>query len=163
MADTFATSVHNHRPQPPHPHNSSTFLQRLHHHAPNSIQLIGLLTLLITGSVLLLLTGLTVAGTVLGLIFFAPLIIISSPIWVPVGTVLFMVAAGFLSICGFGVVFVAVLSWMYRYFRGMNPPGSDRIDYARNRIYDTASHVKDYAREYGGYLQSKVKDAAPGA
>ncbi|KAJ6976355.1 hypothetical protein NC653_028468 [Populus alba x Populus x berolinensis] len=41
--------------------------------------------------------------------------------------------------------------------------GSDQVDYARNRIYDTASHVKDYAREYGGYLQSKVKDAAPGA
>lgn len=65
--------------------------------------------------------------------------------------------------CGFGVVAVAALSWVYRYFRGLNPPGSDRVNYARNRIYDTASHVKDYAREYGGYLQSKVKDAAPGA
>ena len=58
---------------------------------------------------------------------------------------------------------VAGLSWMYRYLRGQNPPGSGRIDYARSRIYDTASHVKDYAREYGGYLQNKVKDAAPGA
>ncbi|KHN05978.1 hypothetical protein glysoja_046115 [Glycine soja] len=52
---------------------------------------------------------------------------------------------------------------MYRYFRGLHPPGSDRVDYARSRIYDTASHVKDYARDYRGYLQSKVKDAAPGA
>ncbi|XP_028763646.1 oleosin 1 [Neltuma alba] len=162
MADGFASSVHHQRATAP-PYNSSTFLQRLHEHVPNSIQLIGVLTLLITGSVLLLLTSLTVAGAVLGLIFFAPLIIVSSPIWVPVAAVLFIVLAGFLSMCGFGVVVVAVLSWMYRYFRGLNPPGSDRIDYARNRIYDTASHVKDYAREYGGYLQSKVKDAAPGA
>ncbi|XP_054804661.1 oleosin G [Prosopis cineraria] len=162
MADTSASSVHNQRATVPS-HNSSTFLQRLHEHAPNSIQLIGLLTLLITGTVLLLLTGLTVAGAVLGLMFFAPLIIVSSPIWVPVGTVLFIVAAGFLSMCGFGVVVVAVLSWMYRYFRGLNPPGSGRIDYARTRIFDTASHVKDCAREYGGYLQGKVKDAAPGA
>lgn len=162
MADSLASSVHNQRATAP-PFNSSTFLQTLHEHAPNSIQLIGLLTLLITGSILLLLSGLTVAGAVLGLIFFAPLIVVSCPIWVPVGTVLFIVVAGFLSMCGFGVVVIAVFSWMYRYFQGLQPPGSYQIDYARNRIYDTASHVKDYAREYGGYLQSKVKDAAPGA
>lgn len=150
----------------PNPHRGTgpnAFLQRIHDHAPNSTQLLGLLTLLIIGSVLLLLAGITVTGTVVGLIVFAPLIIVSSPIWVPAGTVLFVIVAGFLSVCGFGVVAVALMSWMYRYFRGLNPPGSDRIDYARNRIYDTASHVKDYAREYGGYLQSKVKDAAPGA
>lgn len=58
---------------------------------------------------------------------------------------------------------VAAVSWIYRYFRGFHPPGSDRFDYARTRIADTAGHVKDYAREYGGYLHSKVKDAAPSA
>ncbi|OIW19709.1 hypothetical protein TanjilG_18519 [Lupinus angustifolius] len=142
---------------------TTTFLRKLHDHAPNSTHLAGLLTLMVTGAIFLLLTGLTVAGTVLALIFFSPLIIVSSPIWVPLGTIFFLVVATFLSMVGFGVVAVALLSWIYRYFRGLHPPGSDRVDYARNRIYDTASHVKDYAREYGGYLQSKVKDAAPGA
>ena len=108
-------------------------------------------------------TAPTIAGAILGLIFFLPLIILSSPVWVPAGTLVFIVTAGFLSVCGFGVALVAALSWMYRYFRGLHPPGSDRVDYARTRIYDTASHVKDYARDYRGYLQSKVKDAAPGA
>ena len=37
------------------------------------------------------------------------------------------------------------------------------MDYARSRIYNTASHVKEYAREYGGYFHDKAKDAAPGA
>ncbi|XVF12351.1 hypothetical protein REPUB_Repub08aG0109600 [Reevesia pubescens] len=83
--------------------------------------------------------------------------------WFPVGTVLFVTLVGFLSACGFGVVVVVGLSWMYRYFRGIHPPRSNRVDYARSRIYETASHIKDYAMEYGGYLQSKVKDAAPGA
>ncbi|RZB68685.1 Arogenate dehydrogenase 1, chloroplastic [Glycine soja] len=106
-------------------------------------------------------TAPTIAGAILGLIFFLPLIILSSPVWVPAGTLVFIVTAGFLSVCGFGVALVAALSWMYRYFRGLHPPGSDRVDYARTRIYDTASHVKDYARDYRGYLQSKVKDAAP--
>ncbi|CAJ2634906.1 unnamed protein product [Trifolium pratense] len=166
MADLNHSSAQTHRPTTTTNDSSSTvFLRKLQDnlHTPNSTQLAGILTLLVTGSIFLLLTGLSVAGTVISLIFFSPLIIVSSPIWVPAGTFFFLLAAGFLSMCGFGVVAVAASSWLYRYFRGLHPPGSDRVDYARSRIYDTASHVKDYAREYGGYLQSKVKDAAPGA
>ncbi|KAK4478579.1 hypothetical protein RD792_014065 [Penstemon davidsonii] len=142
---------------------TGTFLQKLREHAPNSAQLIGFATLIISGGILLTLTGLTLTATVLGIIFFSPLIIISSPIWIPIGVLISVTVAGTLSFLGFGVGTVAVLSWIYRYFRGFHPPGSDRFDYARSRIADTASHVKDYAREYGGYLQNKVKDAAPGA
>ncbi|XVF09669.1 hypothetical protein REPUB_Repub07fG0114800 [Reevesia pubescens] len=150
-------------PRPNPTATASTFLRKIQAYAPNSTQLLGLLTLFVSASILLILTGLTVTASSLGFVFFMPFILISSPIWFPVGIVLFVTIAGFLSACGFGVVVVAGLSWMYRYFRGMHPPGSDRVDYARSRIYDTASHVKDYAIEYGGYLQNKVKDAAPGA
>ncbi|KAL0426341.1 UNVERIFIED_CONTAM: Oleosin [Sesamum latifolium] len=142
---------------------TGSFLQKLREHAPNSTQLVGLATLVISGGILLLLTGLTLTATVLGLIFFAPLILISSPIWVPVGTLIFITIAGSLSFLGFGVAVVASVSWLYRYFRGFHPPGADRVDYARTRIADTAGQVKDYAREYGGYLHSRVKDAAPSA
>lgn len=124
---------------------SSSLLRKLRFHVSNSGQLFGVLTLLITWSILLLLTGLTVIGIFLGLILFAPLIIITSPIWVPLFTVLFLVTAMFLSMCGFGLVVLAVMTWMYRYFKGHHPPGSDR--------------VKDRA----GYLHSKMIDAAPGA
>ncbi|XP_059455341.1 oleosin-like [Corylus avellana] len=154
MADRHPSSAPTQRP---------TFLRKIQDNAPNSTQLVGFLTLLISCSVLLILTGLTVTATALAVVFFAPLILLSSPIWLPLATFLFLSTAAFLSMCGFGVAVVAALSWMYRYFHGMNPPGSDRFDYARSRIYDTASHVKDYASQYGGYLQSKVKDAAPGA
>ncbi|KAK8569467.1 hypothetical protein V6N13_046519 [Hibiscus sabdariffa] len=40
---------------------------------------------------------------------------------------------------------------------------TERADYARSRVYDAGSYVKDYAIEYGGYLQIKIKDAAPDA
>ncbi|CAL0325742.1 unnamed protein product [Lupinus luteus] len=152
MAERNPTSAQTQR-APPRP-TTPTFLHKLQHHAPNSTQLT------VTGAILLLLT---VAGAVLPLIFFSPLIILSSPIWVPAGTILLLIVTSFLSMVGFGIIAVAALSWVYRYYRGLHPLGSDRFDYARNRIYDTASHVKDYAREYGGYLQNKVKDAAPGA
>ncbi|KAJ6293642.1 hypothetical protein OIU76_021826 [Salix suchowensis] len=164
MADRAPTQRARGSTTTPTTNNGSTFLRKLQTHiGSNSTQLVGFLTLIISGSILLLFTGITIIGAVLGLIFFTPLIIVSSPIWFPIAIVFFFAVAEFLSLCGFGLTFMAGLSWMYRYFRGLNPPGSDQVDYARNRIYDTASHVKDYAREYGGYLQSKVKDAAPGA
>ncbi|KAH6798757.1 Oleosin family protein [Perilla frutescens var. frutescens] len=145
------------------PTATSSILQKLSDHVPNSAQLVGLATLVISGGILLLLSGLTLTATVLGLIFFTPLILISSPIWVPAGFLIFVVVSGLLSFLGCGVAAVPAVSWIYRYFRGLHPPGSDRFDYARTRLADTAGHVKDYAREYGGYLQGKVKDAAPSA
>ncbi|KAI4319189.1 hypothetical protein MLD38_032819 [Melastoma candidum] len=140
-----------------------SFLRRLHEHVPDSSQLLGYLTLFVSSGILLLLTGLTVTLSVTGLIFLTPLIILTSPLWVPVAALVALAAAGVVSVGGFGFAALAGLSWLYKYFRGFHPPGSERADYARDRIYDTARHVKDYAREYGGYLQTKLKDVAPGA
>lgn len=130
-------------------------------HPPN--KLVGFLTIIVSGGVLLLLTGFTVTAAVIGLVLFSPLILISSPILVPIATFLFIAIAGGLSFCGFTVAVAAAVSWLYRYCKGLQPMGSGRVDYARSRIQDTASHMKDYAREYGGCFQSKEKDAAPGA
>ncbi|KAL9672576.1 hypothetical protein QQ045_028827 [Rhodiola kirilowii] len=141
----------------------ATFLSNLQTHSPNSTQMLGILTLIITVAILLILSGITLTATVLGLIFFSPIILFSSPVWIPLAIFLFVTVASVLGLCGIGLGMVAGGSWMYKYFRGMNPPGAGRVDYARSRIVDTASHVKDYAKEYGGYLQSRVKDAAPGA
>ncbi|XP_074315789.1 oleosin G-like [Silene latifolia] len=170
MADrTTTTTTLTTRPhrtttgQPTTTNTLTTYLRHLHNKSPNSTQLIGILTLLISGGILLVLTGITLTAFVLGLIFFAPVIILTTPFWLPVATVLFFTVFGFLSLCGFGIAAVAAFSWVYRYYRGLHPPGSDRVDYARSRIATTAREVKDYAREYGGYLHNKVKDAAPGA
>ncbi|XP_010465964.1 PREDICTED: oleosin 1-like [Camelina sativa] len=137
----------------------ASFVHQLRSHSPTSSQLFGYLALLISSGILLFLLGVSVTAAVLGFIVFLPLIVISSPIWIPV----FVLVGGFLTVSGFLVGTVAVVSWTYRYFRGMHPVGSNQMDYARSRIYDTASHVKDYAREYGGYFHGRAKDAAPGA
>lgn len=140
--------------------SSTTTTVTLHRIPPQtSTRSLGLLTLAISGGALLLLVGLTVTGSLVGLILFAPLILILSPIWVPAGAFLFVTVF----LCGLGVAALASLSWVYKYFRGSHPPGSDQADYARMRIYDTARSVKDYARDYGGYLRTKLKDVAPGA
>ena len=107
-------------------------------------------------------TGLTLTRTVVGLVFLTPVLIFFSPILIPMAIVLFVVVAGFLYAGGFGLVSLSTISWLYNYIKGRRPPSADRIDYARMRIADTANHVKDYAREYSGYLHSKIQDVAPG-
>ncbi|KAK8370263.1 hypothetical protein V6Z12_A01G166500 [Gossypium hirsutum] len=129
-----------------------TFLQIILSHAPNTTPLLAFLFIFFVSALtLLILTALALSATVLGFIFFMPLVLFTSPIWLPGCTLLFLTAAGFLLACGFGGAVAAGSTWMFRYFWGMHPPGSNRVGSARTRIYDTASHVKDYV----GYLQSK--------
>ncbi|XP_054820377.1 oleosin G-like [Prosopis cineraria] len=147
------------KPEP----SSDSFARQVLKHAPTPSQFFSVIAFFVIAALSLFVAGLTVAGITLTLVFLTPLIVLSSPIWVPAAAILFLFVVGFLAVAGFAVVMLAALSWTYRYFRGLNPPGSDRVDYARSRIYDTASHVKECAWEYGGFLQGKVKDAAPGA
>ncbi|KAJ0238356.1 Uncharacterized protein HA466_0240050 [Hirschfeldia incana] len=127
----------------------------LRSHSPTSAHFFGFLALFISGGLLTFLLGVSLTATTIGFIAFLPLIIISGTIWLPG----FVLVGGCLSVAVFLVGAVAFLSWSYHYFRGMHPAGSDQMDYARGRIYDTALHVKDYAR----YFNGRAKDAAPGA
>ncbi|KAJ4870029.1 Oleosin family protein [Raphanus sativus] len=136
-----------------------SLLRLIRSHSPTSSQLFSYLALFVSVGTFLFLLGIAVTATAIGSIVFIPLIIVSSPIWIPV----FVVVGGFLSVTGFLLGTLALASWSYRYYQGIHPVGSDQMDYARSRIYDTASHVKDYAREYGGYFHGRAKDAAPGA
>ncbi|KAI9117398.1 hypothetical protein K1719_011564 [Acacia pycnantha] len=133
------------------PESNSSFRHNLGKHAPTPSQIVSLIAICIVGALSLFVAGITVT-----LVIMTPLIILSSPIWFPVAAIIFLFIAGFLSFCGFGFVVTRALLWTHRYFSGLNPPGSDRFNYARSRIYDSA-------REYGGFFQGKLMDAAPGA
>ncbi|MCL7036388.1 hypothetical protein MKW94_008067 [Papaver nudicaule] len=111
--------------------------------------------LLISGGILLCFTGITLTSAVLCII----LIMISSPIWVPIGVILLISSIGFLWVCGMGALIFG-LPWMYKYFRGRCPLGLDWGNDARNQIMGTAGQMRDYTL---AYLHSKVKDVAPGA
>ncbi|KAL3748732.1 hypothetical protein ACJRO7_009900 [Eucalyptus globulus] len=127
------------------PHGASVF-GKPHERAPGSPHLFGFLALVVSDAVLLLLIGLTITAAVMGLIILAPLLIVSSPIWVPVAVVLFAAVAAALSACGFGVIALAGLSWLYKYFRGSDLSGLGRGSNAAR-----TGHAKDYASE--GYAK----------
>ncbi|GLJ34524.1 hypothetical protein SUGI_0694250 [Cryptomeria japonica] len=132
------------------------FMDKILDYAPNSTQVLGAAALVTTGAILLFFTGLAT-------LVLAPVLILLSPVLIPAGALLFVTVAGIFSAGCFALAAFLGVSWFYNYLNGRHPPGSDQVDYARMRIAHTASHVKDYAKGYGGYLQGKRQDAAPGA
>ncbi|RDY10693.1 Oleosin 16 kDa, partial [Mucuna pruriens] len=125
---------------------------------PPSRQTVKFITAAIIGITLLLLSGLILTGTVIGLVIATPLLVIFSPILVPAAFVLFLVASGFLFSGGCGVAAIAALSWIYNYVSGNQPVGSDTLDYAKGYLADKARDVKERAKDYGNYAQGRVQE-----
>ncbi|KAK7282949.1 hypothetical protein RIF29_12094 [Crotalaria pallida] len=114
-------------------------------------QTIKFLTAATIGVSLMLLSGLILTGTVIGLAIATPLLVLFSPILVPAAFVLFLAASGFLFSGGCGVAAVAALSWIYNYVAGKHPVGADKLDYAKGMIADKARDVKNTAKDYATY------------
>ncbi|KAE8675527.1 Oleosin 16 kDa [Hibiscus syriacus] len=76
------------------------------------------------GGSFLLLSGLTLAGTVIALTIATPLFVIFSPVLVPA-----LIAKALV-----GVAAVTVLSWFYRYVTGRHPPAADQLDSSGDEV-----------------------------
>lgn len=131
--------------QPPH--------HILHPHQPQpqqpSYQAVKAATAATAGGSLLVLSGLTLVGTVIALTVATPLLVIFSPVLVPAAIAVFFLVLGFLASGGFGVAAVTVLSWIYRYVTGRHPPGADHLDSARMKLASKAREMKDRAEQFG--------------
>lgn len=101
------------------------------------------------GGSLLVLSGLTLAGTVIALTIATPLLVIFSPVLVPAAIAVFFLVLGFLTSGGFGVAAVTVLSWIYRYVTGRHPPGAEQLESARMKLASKAREMKDRAEQFG--------------
>ncbi|XP_031287464.1 oleosin 1-like [Pistacia vera] len=116
---------------------------------PRSHQVVKAATAVTAGGSLLLLSGLTLAGTVIALTIATPLFVIFSPVLVPAVITVALLTTGFLASGGFGVAAITVLSWIYRFVTGKHPPGVDQLDYARNKLAGKAREMKDKVEHYG--------------
>ncbi|KAH0979254.1 hypothetical protein GBA52_006431 [Prunus armeniaca] len=94
------------------------------------------------GGSLLVLSGLVLAGTVIALTIATPLLVIFSPVLVPALITVALITMGFLTSGGFGVAAVTVLSWIYKYVTGKQPPGADQLDQARHKLAGKARDIK---------------------
>ncbi|KAF8388894.1 hypothetical protein HHK36_025575 [Tetracentron sinense] len=141
---------------------SKTATQKLSESAPSSRQTVKFLTAATIGAVLLVLSGLTLTGTVVSLVIATPVLVLFSPILVPAGIVIFLATTGFLFSGGFGVAALSALSWIYNYVAGKNPPGSEKLDYARMRLANKAREVKERAKDYGQALGGSKTEGGEG-
>ncbi|KZV45808.1 oleosin 1 [Dorcoceras hygrometricum] len=114
---------------------------------PVSHQVVKAATAVTAGGSLLLLSGLTVAATVIALTLATPLLVIFSPVLVPALITIFILCSGFLASGGFGVAAVSVLAWIYRYVTGKKPPGADHLDQAKSKLAMKAREMKDKAEQ----------------
>lgn len=114
---------------------------------PVSHQVVKAATAVTAGGSLLLLSGLIVAATVIALTLATPLLVIFSPILVPAVITIFLLCSGFLASGGFGVAAVSVMTWMYRYVTGKQPPGADQLDQAKSKLATKAREMKDKAEQ----------------
>lgn len=133
--------------------------QKPYDSTPNSRQAVKFLTASTIGTVLLVLSGLTLTGTVIALIVATPVLVLFSPILVPAAITVFLIATGFVFSGGCGVAAISALSWIYQYVTGKHPPGADQLDHARMRIAHAAWEVKERAKENLQYGQHKAQEA----
>ncbi|CAA7036843.1 unnamed protein product [Microthlaspi erraticum] len=141
------TDHHHHNQQQP-------MTKNLHESAssPSTRQTVRFLTAAMIGLSLLVLSGLTLTGTVIGLIVATPLMVLFSPVLVPAVITIGLLAAGFLFSGGCGVAAATALAWIYRYVTGKHPMGADKVDYARMMI-------SEKAKELGHYAQTQTHEA----
>lgn len=71
-------------------------------------------TAVTAGGSLLVLSALTLVGTVIALTVATPLLVIFSPILVPALITVALLITGFLSSGGFGIAAITVFSWIYK-------------------------------------------------
>ncbi|KAL2526992.1 Oleosin 14.9 kDa [Abeliophyllum distichum] len=121
--------------------------QKAQQQQPLSHQVVKAATGATAGSSLLVLSGLTLAGTVIALTLATPLLVIFSPVLVPAAIAIFMLGSGFLASGGFTVAGIGVFSWIYKMVTGKRQPVSDQLA-AKTR------EMKGKAEQFGQHQMS---------
>lgn len=124
---------------------------------PSSSLVIALATLLPLGAFLLILAGITLTGTVLGLAVATPLFVIFSPVLVPAAIIVGLAVAGFLTSGAYGVTALSSFTWLANYLRRSRLP--EQLEYAKQRAQETMGQVCDSVKEARQAAQSKAQDA----
>ncbi|KAI3775691.1 hypothetical protein L1987_45440 [Smallanthus sonchifolius] len=102
--------------------------------ASRTRQIVKAATLSTTGGSFLVLSGLKLTGTVIALTMVTPLLLIFSPVLIPAGITIFLLAIGFLASGGFGLAAFAVLSLMYKCVKSRHPNDTDSSDQTRQTM-----------------------------
>ncbi|KAL9675434.1 hypothetical protein QQ045_003636 [Rhodiola kirilowii] len=127
-----------------------------HHTSPNTRSTAKFITATLLGGSSLVMSGLTLTGTVLGLAIATPLFVLFSPVLVPALITIFMILTGFLFSGGSGTAALVGFTWLYNYVTGKRPVGTDQIDYMKDEIGGKAKDMKDFVKDYAKAGQNRA-------
>ncbi|KAK9117239.1 hypothetical protein Sjap_016186 [Stephania japonica] len=85
---------------------------------PSTSQVLAVVTMVPVGGVLLTLSGLTFAGSLIGLALTTPLFVIFSPVIVPAAIAIALAVTGFLVSGAFGITALSSMTYIVNYLRG---------------------------------------------
>lgn len=110
------------------------------------------------GGTLLTIAGLTLAGSVIGLMLAFPLFLIFSPVIVPAAFVIGLATTGFLASGAIGLTGLSSMSWVLNHIRraGVNMP--EELEGAKQRLADMAEYVGQRTKDAGQTIEDKAHD-----
>ncbi|KAI8529063.1 hypothetical protein RHMOL_Rhmol12G0196500 [Rhododendron molle] len=123
---------------------------------PSKQQILAVVAGVPIGGFFLVLSGLTLTGTLIGLALTTPLFVICSPVLVPAALTIALAVAGFLTSGAFGITALSSLSWIINFLRrsGHMP---EQLEQAKRRVQETTGQVGQKAREAGQKAQEQTR------
>nr|AVI16670.1 oleosin 17.5 kDa protein [Paeonia ostii] len=134
----------------------------LHHSTqkgPSTSQVLAVVTLLPVGGILLALSGLTLAGTVLGLALATPVFILFSPVLVPAAIAIGLAVMAFLASGAFGLTALSSLSWIVNVLRNATAAVPNQLEEAKKRMADLAGYTGQKTKDVGQTIQNKAQES----
>ncbi|KAG2678792.1 hypothetical protein I3843_11G021500 [Carya illinoinensis] len=125
---------------------------------PPTSKVLAVVTLLPLAGFFLLLSGLTLGATLIGLAVSAPLFFICSPVLVPAAVVIALAVTAFLASGAFGITGFSSLSWIANYLRRTRVP--EQLEHAKRRAQEAPGPMGQKAREMGQTVTGKAQETA---
>ncbi|XP_057524255.1 oleosin Ara h 10.0102-like [Amaranthus tricolor] len=126
---------------------------------PTASQVVALITLVPLSGTLLFLAGLTLVGSIIGLVITTPVFLLFSPVLVPAALLLGLAVTGILSSGAFGLSGLSSLSWVANYLRQAGHTVPDDLDYAKRRVADMAAYAGQKTKDVGQTIESKARES----
>nr|ACP27622.1 H-oleosin [Coix lacryma-jobi] len=135
----------------------------IHDKGPTASQALTVATLFPLGGLLLVLSGLALAATVVGLALATPVFLLFSPVLVPAALLIGTAVAGFLTSGALGLGGLSSLTCLANTARQAFQRTPDYVEEARRRMAEAAAQAGHKTQQAGHAVQSRAQEAGAGA
>jgi Oleosin len=127
---------------------------------PSASQALTVATLFPLGGFLLILSGLALTASVIGLVLATPVFLLFSPVLVPAALLMGLAVTGFLTSGVLGLGGLSSLTCLANIARGLIQRTPDYMEQAKRRMAEAAAHAGQKAKDAGEAIQSKAQQTA---